>query len=68
MDLIRDAGFVDSWDEAGEGEGLTWPASGAFERIDWVWHTPDIVALEAEVVQSTASDHLGVLVTIEAVP
>ena len=68
MDLIREAGLIDSWAEVGEGEGLTWPASGPFERIDWVWHTADLAALEAQVVQSTASDHLGVLVTIGSAP
>jgi endonuclease/exonuclease/phosphatase family metal-dependent hydrolase len=68
MGLIRDAGLIDSWAEAGEGEGLTWPAWGPFERIDWVWHAPDLVALDAATVPSTASDHLGVVVTIDAAP
>jgi len=68
MDLIAQAGMIDSWAEAGEGEGLTWPARGPFERIDWIWHSPDLAALEIEVVQSAASDHLGVLATIDAAP
>jgi endonuclease/exonuclease/phosphatase family metal-dependent hydrolase len=68
IDLFREAGLIDSWTEAGEGEGLTWPANDPFERIDWVWHTDDLAASSAERILSTASDHIAVLVTIEAVP
>jgi endonuclease/exonuclease/phosphatase family metal-dependent hydrolase len=65
MDLIAQAGFVDSWSEAGLGEGLSWPAADPFERIDWIWHTPDLAALEAETIDSTASDHRPVVVTLD---
>jgi endonuclease/exonuclease/phosphatase family metal-dependent hydrolase len=68
MGLIRDAGLVDSWTEAGTGNGHSWPAREPFERIDWVWHSPDLVALDAVTLPGTASDHLGVLVTIDAAP
>jgi endonuclease/exonuclease/phosphatase family metal-dependent hydrolase len=68
MDLIREAGFVDAWAEAGEGDGYSWPAREPFERIDWVWHSPDLIALEAVTLPGTASDHLGVLVRIDAAP
>jgi len=68
MSLIAEAGMVDSWAEAGQGEGFTWPARDPFERIDWIWHSPDLAAREIQVVQSTASDHLGVLATIGAAP
>jgi len=66
MDLIAQAGLVDSWAEAGSGKGLSWPAIDPFERIDWIWHTPDLTALEAEIIQSTASDHLPLVVTLDA--
>lgn len=66
MDLIAQAGLVDSWVEAGAGKGLSWPAIDPFERIDWIWHTPDLTALEAEIIQSTASDHLPLVVTLDA--
>ena len=65
MDLIAQAGFIDSWAEAGLGEGLSWPAADPFERIDWIWHTPDLAALEAETIDSTASDHRPVVVTLD---
>jgi len=47
------------------GEGLSWPAADPFERIDWIWHTPDLAALEAETIDSTASDHRPVVVTLD---
>jgi endonuclease/exonuclease/phosphatase family metal-dependent hydrolase len=66
IDLFVQAGLLDSWMEAGEGDGLTWPADDPFERIDWVWHTPDLLATRAVKIESLASDHLPVLVTLEA--
>lgn len=61
--LISGAGLLDSWVEAGAGEGLTWPATAPYERIDWIWHTPDLPVTSAEIILSTASDHLPVLAT-----
>lgn len=66
MGLLLRAGLADSWQEAGEGEGLTWPAVDPFERIDWIWHTPDLSAVRARVILSTASDHLPVIVILDA--
>lgn len=68
MALIAEAGFVDSWAEAGTGEGLTWPSTAPFERIDWIWHTPDLRAVLAVNPQSTASDHLPLLVELDRTP
>ena len=68
MALIADAGFVDAWVEAGTGEGLTWPATAPFERIDWVWHTPDLRAVQAVNLSTTASDHLPLLVELDGIP
>ncbi len=65
MGRLRGAGLMDAWEEAGQGSGLTWPAREPYERIDWVWHTPDLRAISATVVSSTASDHLPVVVTLD---
>jgi endonuclease/exonuclease/phosphatase family metal-dependent hydrolase len=65
MKMIAEAGLIDSWTQAGTGEGLTWPATAPYERIDWVWHTPDLKAVEARNPVSTASDHLPVFVLLE---
>jgi endonuclease/exonuclease/phosphatase family metal-dependent hydrolase len=68
MEMIAEAGFMDSWAEAGEGLGLTWPAVDPFERIDWIWHTPDLRAVDAVVQDMTASDHLPLVVRLEVAP
>ena len=64
MELMREAGLVDAWVMAGEGPGLTWPSDDPFQRIDWIWLSPDLQALHAEVVDSTASDHRAVLAEV----
>jgi len=61
MDLIRQAGMIDAWSEAGQGSGLTWPADDPFQRIDYIWLSPDLQAVAAETVESTASDHRSVM-------
>jgi endonuclease/exonuclease/phosphatase family metal-dependent hydrolase len=61
MELILSAGMIDSWSEAGQGLGLTWPADDPFQRIDWIWHSPDLQATSAETVESAASDHRAVV-------
>ena len=61
MGLILDAGMVDAWSEAGQGPGLTWPADNPFQRIDWIWLSPDLQAVAAETVESTVSDHRAVV-------
>jgi endonuclease/exonuclease/phosphatase family metal-dependent hydrolase len=68
IDLFRDAGLIDSWEEAGQGEGLTFASNNPYQRIDWIWHTDDLRATQAEIIMTTASDHIPVLVTINAAP
>jgi endonuclease/exonuclease/phosphatase family metal-dependent hydrolase len=65
MKLIADAGFVDSWAEAGSGDGFTFSSDGPFERIDWIWHTPDLAALEIRIPPTTASDHLPLRAVVD---
>lgn len=57
--------LADSWPEAGDGRGYTHRADRPLRRIDYVLHTADLVAASAEVVRSTASDHLPVTVDLE---
>jgi endonuclease/exonuclease/phosphatase family metal-dependent hydrolase len=65
MDMIIQAGLIDSWAEAGSGDGYTFDSDEPFQRIDWIWHTDDLVALDVEVLTSTASDHLPVIITLD---
>jgi len=66
--LIEEAGLIDSWSEAGTGLGPTWNARDPSKRIDWIWHTADLVGSQTEVIQTLASDHLPVIVQIEPAP
>ena len=65
MDELMAAGWVDSWSEAGTGEGFTSNAANPEHRIDWVLHTEDLMAVDAGVIQSRASDHFPVVVDID---
>lgn len=55
IQMVLDAGFVDSWMEAGKGDR---------PPIDWIFHTPDLIALDIEKIESPASDHPAVVATI----
>ena len=61
---LLDAGWVDSWDEAGSGDGFTSNAADPQYRIDYILHTLDLVAVDAGVIQSQASDHFAVVADI----
>ena len=65
MELIAEAGLVDSWIEKGEGPGFSYASNDPDQRIDWIWHSPDLAAVEIEVIQTVASDHMPVLGTYE---
>jgi len=65
MELFRAAGLKDSFAELGRGEGYTWPAYAPYERIDYIWHTPDLTVTDFSIANSTASDHFGVAATLE---
>jgi len=68
MKLIYAAGLIDSWLETGGGDGFSWPAVEPHKRIDWIWHTADLVAARVEVIHTLASDHLPVLAVIDSAP
>ncbi len=53
--------LLDSWDVAGSGSGLTFPAIEATKRIDYVTHSTNIHTRAADVVPTQASDHLPVV-------
>jgi endonuclease/exonuclease/phosphatase family metal-dependent hydrolase len=68
--------FADSWALAGRGEGFTFPSDGPKRRIDYILvlnnAKPDSASaavqlrpLSARVLQSSASDHLPLLVEFE---
>jgi endonuclease/exonuclease/phosphatase family metal-dependent hydrolase len=56
IQMLLEAGFVDSWAEAGHGDR---------PPIDWIFHTPDLIARDIVKIENRASDHPAVLATIE---
>lgn len=63
---IAASGLRDAYEEVGRGWGMTWPAHGGWLppllRIDYVWHTDDLVALRARLGAHRGSDHLPLIV------
>ncbi len=59
IQMILEAGFVDAWSESGQPER---------PRIDWIFHTPDLMARDVVVIESPASDHPAFAATIELRP
>ncbi|HEY5889799.1 MAG TPA: endonuclease/exonuclease/phosphatase family protein [Acidimicrobiia bacterium] len=58
---IESAGWIDSWDEAGMGDGFTSGAADPMYRIDYIFHTSDVTTIDVGMIQSTASDHFPVV-------
>lgn len=53
----------DGWDP-GAGDGFTQPAADPRRRIDFVLLSPDLVAIDAQVSGSDASDHRAVVASV----
>ena len=65
MLLFADAGFNDTFVASGAtGDGFTYPADNPWERIDYVWASPDLKVRDFSVPASLASDHLAVAATL----
>jgi endonuclease/exonuclease/phosphatase family metal-dependent hydrolase len=63
--MLGDAGLTDSLAEFGQANTKTWPADKPLQRLDYIWLSPDLKPSNLLVPQSTASDHLGIAVTVE---
>jgi endonuclease/exonuclease/phosphatase family metal-dependent hydrolase len=63
--LIAAAGYLDAGPTA--AGALTTHRDHA-QRIDWIFHSPDLLARDAAIIPSRASDHLPVAATIERRP
>ncbi len=62
--LLREAGLVDALAGAQPTSAYTYHSSGLYQRIDYIWVSPDLEVKEAHVPFSNASDHLPVVVLI----
>ncbi|MDH5616675.1 MAG: endonuclease/exonuclease/phosphatase family protein, partial [Acidimicrobiia bacterium] len=67
MDLVLAAGLVDAWTN-GDGEGFTAPSTGPNKRVDWMFHTSDLVVESVATIDTHASDHRPVVATITRTP
>ncbi len=59
----------DTWTASGHGldapEGYTWPSDNPFERIDYIWVSPDISVISCTVLtDAKGSDHLPVVAEV----
>jgi endonuclease/exonuclease/phosphatase family metal-dependent hydrolase len=65
--LLRDAGLQDAWLAAGAPKWaeLTYASDGLYERIDYIWLGPGLIARDFATSTSMASDHRGIAVTVE---
>ncbi|MDZ7837627.1 MAG: endonuclease/exonuclease/phosphatase family protein [Actinomycetota bacterium] len=64
IEMMQEAGLVDSQLDQGKQEQLTWVHYEPYRRIDYIWATPDLKLSNLEVIYSRASDHLPVAVDI----
>ena len=63
--LIAEAGFNDALVASGATfDGYTYPADTPWERIDYVWASPDLKVRDFSTHDSLASDHLAVAATV----
>jgi len=62
--MLRDAGLTDVMADSVPPESYNFSSVTPFERIDYIWITPDLKAANAKVLQVTASDHMPLVVEI----
>lgn len=65
IERLRAGGLTDLAAAAGKGGEPTFPALRPSRRIDYIWASPDVLAVSAEVPAVTASDHRPVLAAVE---
>lgn len=64
IETLRQAGLGDAFATVGAGTGLSWPSDQPEVRIDYIWFSPDLVVSDLVMPDSTASDHIGIAVTV----
>jgi endonuclease/exonuclease/phosphatase family metal-dependent hydrolase len=57
-------GLRDAWTECGTGDGFTFPASEPARRIDYLFLSDTLRCTSAQVIDTQASDHRPLLVTV----
>lgn len=62
--MLRNAGLRDAFVLAGQGDGFTYSSARPYQRIDYIWVSPDLSARDFVTMPGQASDHLGIAVTV----
>ena len=62
---LKAAGLRDAWIECGKGDGFTYPANVPAKRIDYLFLAGQLRCSQAQVLDTTLSDHRPLLVTIQ---
>jgi beta-N-acetylhexosaminidase len=65
---LEGAGWRDAWRACGSGPGLTFPAHAPVKRIDYALLGDGLACRDATVLESDASDHRPLLVTVAPLP
>ena len=65
MEMLRQAGLVDAAAAVEGTPALTFSSADLYQRIDYIWVSPDLKVSDVQVPMSTASDHLGVVAVID---
>jgi len=63
--IYYNSGLLDTFIKAGTGNGFTYSSDNPDKRIDYIWISPDLAASDFLIPESTASDHLSVVITID---
>jgi endonuclease/exonuclease/phosphatase family metal-dependent hydrolase len=58
------SGLVDAGAAAGIAKDFTYSSGAPYERIDYVFVSPDVTPVSARILEGTASDHRPVLVVV----
>ena len=57
-------GLISAQDTAGNPDAFTFSSYDPFERIDWIFASPDVEFSHFQIGDTTASDHLPLAVTV----
>ena len=64
MTMLREAGLVDAAAQVSSSPTNTFDSDSRYQRIDYIWVSPDLNVKEVFVPGTTASDHLPVIAVI----
>jgi endonuclease/exonuclease/phosphatase family metal-dependent hydrolase len=66
MSALKQAGLLDVMEQSEPHNARTWRSDNPTVRIDYMWVSPDLKAISAQVLATTASDHLPVIGIVDS--